>query len=131
MSLCVLNAKAGCKVNVSKVDSRYFADVEAVKGVDPAVEHSRPFRTETPRLRVWGLRGENTTLLWCRDKSNTWENELVLGKCPNVIAGEKIPFRDGFMCYFPWENRWESVGKGGILPGFTRSIVVRISSRGR
>jgi hypothetical protein len=104
---------------------------EALKGIDPAVEHFRPFRTETQRLRVWGLRGENTTLLWCRDKSNTWENELVLGKCPNVIAGEKIAFRDGFMCYFPWENRWESVGKGGILPGFTRSIVVRISSRGR
>ena len=102
---------------------------EAVKGVDPAAEHFRPFHTETRRLRIWGLRGERTTLLWCRDKANTWENELVRGEVPNTVAGEKIPFREGFKCYLPWENRWVVAEKGGILPDFTRSIVVCISNR--
>ena len=102
---------------------------EAVKGVDPASEHFRPFHTETRRLRIWGLRGERTTLMWCRDKANTWESELVCGEAPNTIAGEKIHFVDGFKCYLPWENRWVAVEKGGTLPDFTRSIVVCIPTR--
>ena len=102
---------------------------EAVKGVDPAVEHFRPFHTETHRLRIWGLRGERITLLWCRDKANTWENELVCGVSPEVISGERIPFKGDFKCYLPWENRWENVERGSKLPDFTRSIVVRIQTR--
>ena len=102
---------------------------EAVKGVDPAAEHFRPFHTETRRLRIWGLRGKRTTLLWCRDKANTWESELVRGVPPEVVSGEKIPFDGGFKCYLPWESRWTDVKEGRILPDFTRSIVVRISAR--
>ena len=98
----------------------------AVKGIDPALERFRPFHTETRRLRVWGLRGMNTTLLWCRDKANTWERELVGGEPPATISGEKIPFAKSFTCYLPWENRWVSAGKDGTLPDFKRSIVVRI-----
>ena len=101
---------------------------EAVKGVDPAAEHFRPFHTETRRLRVWGLRGERTTLLWCRDKSNTWESELVRGEAPATVSGEKIPFAKGLKCYLPWENRWVEVEKGGMLPDFKRSIVARFES---
>ena len=99
---------------------------EAVKGVDPAAEHFRPFHTETHRLRIWGLRGERTTLLWCRDKANTWEGELVRGVPPETVSGEKIPFKGSFRCYLPWENRWLYSKKGNVLPDFTRSIVVRI-----
>ena len=99
---------------------------EAVKGVDPASEHFRPFHTETHRLRIWGLRGARTTFLWCRDKANTWESELVRGEAPATISGEKIPFAKGMRCYLPWENRWVDVEKGGTLPDFTRSIVVRL-----
>ena len=99
---------------------------EAVKDVDPAAEHFRPFRTETRRLRIWGLKGERTTLLWCRDKTNTWENELVREKPPEVISGEMIPFVGGFKCYLPWENRWMNVEGGNLLPDFKRSMVVSI-----
>jgi len=99
---------------------------EAVKDVDPAAEHFRPFHTETPRLRIWGLRGKRTTLLWCRDKWNTWESELVRGVPPEMISGEKIPFVGEFKCYLPWENRWMNVESGNLLPGFTRSMVVCI-----
>ena len=98
----------------------------AVKGVDPAAEHFRPIHTETHRLRIWGLRGEHTTLLWCRDKANTWESELVRGEPPAIVSGEKIPFGGPFTCYLPWEDRWTDAIKGSVLPDFTRSIVVKI-----
>ena len=99
---------------------------EAVRGIDPAVEHFRPFRTETRRLRIYGLRGERTTLLWCRDKANTWESELLRDEVPQAISGEKIPFAGPFDCYLPWENRRLATGMGDVLPDFSRSIVVRI-----
>lgn len=103
---------------------------EAVKDIDPAAEHFRPFHTETRRLRIWGLRGVDTTLLWCRDKSNTWESELVRGEAPTVVSKDpKFPFHAPFRCYLPWENRWIDVKKGGTLPDFTRSIVVRLPAR--
>ena len=101
---------------------------ETVKGVDPAAEHFRPFRTETRRLRVWGLRGRHIAMLWCRDKENTWENELVRGKSPKIISGEMIPLDGEFVCYLPWENRWTEVARDGRLPDFTRSIVVKIKT---
>lgn len=100
----------------------------AVDGVDPAAEHFRPFHTETQRLRIWGLRGERTTLLWCRDKLNTWESELVRGEAPTDVSGEKLPFGGEFKCYLPWEDRWTDVVKGDVLPDFTRSIVVKIEN---
>ena len=65
-------------------------------------------------------------MLWCRDKENTWENELVRGKSPKIISGEMIPLDGEFVCYLPWENRWTDVAKDGRLPDFTRSIVVKI-----
>ena len=54
---------------------------------------------------------------------------IYLGKAPNTIVGEKVPFVDGFKCYLPWENRWMNVERGAVLPDFTRSIVVRIPTR--
>ena len=102
---------------------------EAVKGVDPAAEHFRPFHTETRRLRIWGLRGERTTLMWCRDKLNTWESELVRGEAPKAVSGEKLPFACKFECYLPWENRWTEATRGSVLPDFSRSIVVKVDKR--
>ena len=101
---------------------------EAVKEVDPAAEHFRPFHTETRRLRIYGLRGKRTTLLWCRDKQNTRESELVRGESPKTVSGEKLPFGGEFTCYLPWENRWTEVVNGDTLPDFTRSIVVKIKN---
>jgi len=99
---------------------------EAVKGVDAETEMFCPFRTETHRLRIWGLRGTGMTLLWCRDKENTWESELVRGAPPVPVSGEKMPFKGTFRCYLPWENRWTDSESGDVLPDFTRSIVVKV-----
>ena len=100
---------------------------EAVRGIDFAAGHYRPFRTETRRLRVYGLRGGDEALLWCRDKANTWESELVRCEAPATISGENIPFDGVLDCYLPWEDRHVKAGNGGVLPDFSRSIVVRVS----
>jgi len=106
---------------------RRFA--RAVEGIDPAAEHFRPFHTETRRLRIWGLRGARTTLVWCRDKLNTWERELVRGEAPKTLSGERLPFGGEFSCYLPWDDRWTDAMKGNALPDFARSIVVKMKSR--
>ena len=98
---------------------------EAVKGIDPAAEHFRPFRTETRRVRIWGLRGVRTTLMWCRDKESNWENELVRGVEAATISGERIPVKSAYRCYLPWENRWVDIKEGERMPDFKRSIVLR------
>ena len=102
---------------------RRFAS--AIAGLDPVAEDFRPFRLETRRLRVYGLRGKTTTVLWCRDKRCDWRSELVEGNAPEDVAGEKIPFgRHVFSCYDPWNDRHVEAD-GPTLPTFRRSLVVR------
>jgi hypothetical protein len=99
----------------------------AIEGLDPVAERFYPFYTETRRLRIYGLKGRKTTAAWCRDKANTWEDEFVHGEAPETVSGEKIPFPGPFECYLPWEDRWVDV-VGGVLPDFTRSVVVRMAT---
>ena len=99
----------------------------AIEGLDPVAERFRPFYTETRRLRIYGLKGRKTTAAWCRDKRNSWEDEFVRGEAPEMVSGEKIPFSGPFECYLPWEDRWVDV-EGGVLPDFTRSVVVRMAT---
>ena len=104
---------------------------KAVKGLDPVAERFRPFHTETQRLRVWGLRGLKTTVLWCRDKRNGWREEFVEGRAPEVVSGEKLPLSSGaaFDVYLPWEDRSVTVPAGKcLIPDFRRSCVIRFAS---
>ncbi len=107
---------------------RRFA--KATEGLDPVAEKFRPFRTETKRLRIYGLKGRRTTIVWCRDKANTWESECRNGVPPETLRDIKLPFesREGFSVYLPWEDRTVSLPAGGCaLPPFQRSCVVRFS----
>lgn len=98
----------------------------AIKGIDPVAEEFRPFYTESRRLRMYGLRGKNTAIVWCRDKKNSWEDELVHGDKVETLTTEKVPFRNCKLdCYLPWEDRHLSVD-APTLPPFKRSIVVRV-----
>ena len=100
----------------------------AVKGIDPAAENFRPAHTETSETRVYMLLGRKTTLLWCRDKASTWENELVRGVPAQPLKGVRLPFDSvgGFKVYLPWEDREIDLPAGPcVLPEFTRSCVVR------
>ena len=103
---------------------RRFAN--AIEGLDPIAEDFRPFYTESRRLRMYGLRGKKTAVLWCRDKKNSWEDELVHGNKPETLSNEKVPFGNCKLeCYLPWEDRRVTV-EGPNLPLFKRSIVVRV-----
>ena len=102
----------------------------AIAGFDPAAEHARVFHTETPRLRVYGLRGTRQTLVWCRDKSSDWMSELKNGVPAPVVSGEVLRLQYGgpVACDLVWEDRQTEVlpENGALrLPDFTRSIVLR------
>jgi hypothetical protein len=110
---------------------------EAVKDLDPPAEGFEALMVEHPRLRIYALRGKRTVLLWCRDKANTWQEELAEGKNPELLADVSLDLADvlgspselGVRAYDPWENRWTTPsieGKEIVLPPFRRSIVVRI-----
>ena len=101
----------------------------ATEGLDPIAENFRPFRTETQRLRIYGLKGRRTIVLWCRDKANTWESEYRNGIAPETLRDVKLPFasHEGFSVYLPWEDRTVSLPAGRcVLPPFQRSCTVRV-----
>ncbi|MHB8901380.1 MAG: glycoside hydrolase 5 family protein [Thermoguttaceae bacterium] len=108
----------------------------AVEGVDPPAEKFTPRMLEHDRLRVYALVGKSATLLWCRDKQNTWQTELADGTPPGEIRDANLNV-DGIVpqqnasarIYDPWQDGWQTapiVGGRLALPPFTRSIVVRI-----
>ena len=108
--------------------------VEAVRGLDPAAEHFRPFHTSTPRTRVYGLIGEKTVIFWVRDKAGNWKSELVEGNPAEIISGEILDSVYGENqicdCYLPWEDRHVTTQlENGVckFPDFKRSMVIRFS----
>ena len=97
----------------------------AIAGLDPIAEEFRPFYTETHHLRVYGLKGKKTTVIWCRDKQSDWRWEFVESKGPALLKGEKLPFYDREAeCYLPWEDKVVKTTLP-VLPDFWRSIVVK------
>ncbi len=111
---------------------------EFVRGLDPPAEGFEPTAADHPRLRVYILKGRRTTLIWARDKENSWETELKEGRPPEpvrdaVIDLEKAaPGLHAARIYDPWANRWtEGRVAGGklALPEFTRSMAARLEPR--
>jgi hypothetical protein len=101
---------------------------EAVRGIDPAAEDFAPSMIEHPRLRIYQLKGRRTTLLWLRDKENTWITELKEGQAPQPVRGVTLPFKNARF-YDPWTNRWSKAKASGgqvAVPEFTRSLVAVI-----
>ena len=101
---------------------------KAIEGIDPVAEEMKPFYTESRRLRMYGLRGKKTSIVWCRDKASDWRSELVEGNRAQVLTEMIVPFRTCELdCYLPWEDRRVTV-KAPKLPPFRRAIVVRVPS---
>jgi hypothetical protein len=111
---------------------------EVVKDIDPPAEHFEPAMKKQNQLRIYTLKGIHTTLLWCRDTTNTWITELQQSKAPELIKNFNLNIRNYLQnksisvikVYDPWRNKWTNgkVKKGMInLPSFSRSVVVRIS----
>ena len=107
----------------------YARFARAIEGLDPVAEDFKPFHTETRRVRLYGLRGKKTTVVWCRDKASTWKSELVEGNPAQVVQGERLPWMlsGKKTCYLPWEDKTVTA-EGATLPPFRRSIVVRLDT---
>jgi hypothetical protein len=108
-----------------------------VKDLDPPAEAFQPFELPHPRLLILGLKGRRTTLLWCRDRENTWQTELVEGKQPELLRQVRIDLGPAQVAiagrtaktYDPWSDRWGTISPEGTaiaLPEFARSLVVRV-----
>jgi hypothetical protein len=111
-----------------------FANV--VEGLDPAAEDLRPMMLAHPDLRVYVLKGRNTTLAWCRDVENTWQTELANGVPPRQLREVTIDMSPlGGLAevivrvYDPWNDLWTDIEPDGdaiTLPAFRRSMVVKV-----
>ncbi len=117
---------------------RHFARfARAIEGIDPAAEHFEPSLVDHPRLRIYLLSGQTTSLAWCRDQRNDWRAELQRGETPQQLAGLKLDlgaFRERrktqtVRAYSPWADVWTdlAIQDGAVtLPPFRRSIVLKV-----
>lgn len=111
---------------------------KAVAGIDPRAEDYQPFQRENRRLRLYGLRGRTHTLVWCRDKRNTWETELDGGQAPEPLTGQRLDVRalspelvQSATYYAPWTDGAGPVTLTGAqleLPDFERSLVLKLTT---
>lgn len=103
----------------------------AVKGINPIREDFEPSFSETDDFRVYKIAGKNTTMIWVREKTSTWEAELVKNKPAQSIkdASLNLNSEGKVSVYLPWEDKWldGEVINGIIqLPQFKRSLVIKI-----
>ncbi|MBR9999993.1 MAG: hypothetical protein KFF73_13530 [Cyclobacteriaceae bacterium] len=109
----------------------------AVKGINPISEQFLPVKIETDIFRIYMLKGKVSTLIWIRDKNNTWRSELEAGLPPQTIRGAfigldelKIDAMPGTIrIYDPWKDRWSEteLEENRILfPDFKRSLVLKM-----
>jgi hypothetical protein len=107
---------------------------EAIKGIDPVRESFVPSYHESAQFRIYALKGKNLSLLWVRDKTNSWQSELRDGVPPSLIRSASISLPElrrakKIEVYDPWTNRWTTASasnKSITLPDFKRSLVVKI-----
>jgi hypothetical protein len=111
---------------------------EVVKEVDVPGEHFKPMQIENPRLRVYVLKGQQTTLVWCRDREATWQTELEAGQSPTPVKEslDLTGMASGSAtlkgrAYDPWRGLWSDLpikNWACELPEFTRSVVLVLRS---
>ncbi|MHA7111662.1 hypothetical protein ACRTDU_16135 [Sunxiuqinia elliptica] len=107
---------------------------EVITLFDPVAEQFDPFYATRDDLRIYGLKGKQHTLLWCRDGRNSWQSELVEELKPKPREGVTLTLADIQVAekqivktYDPWKGVWTKifVTDGEItLPQFSRSLIV-------
>ena len=109
----------------------------AVKDFNCITEKPEVIKFTQQGLRVYALKGHSSTLIWCRDSSNTYIKELQQGVAPLIKRNTVLQLRNlnaaaytKARVYDPWKNTWQQVtvvNQAITLPAFTRSVVVRLS----
>jgi hypothetical protein len=123
-------------VHQNKLWWHFARFAKVVEGLDPAAENLRPAMVANSDLRVYVLKGRNTTLVWCRDVENSWQSELANGVPPRELKDVTIDMSPAgglagatVRVYDPWKDVWADVQPDGdafTFPPFKRSIVVKI-----
>lgn len=107
----------------------------AVHGIDPVEEAFVPFTFTGDSVRFYGIRGNRTTIIWCRDQKSNWKTELQMGIRPEIREGVsfEIPATGNRLSvaevYDPWKDTWtEALVKNDRvqLPPFLRSAVIKL-----
>ena len=110
-----------------------------VDGINPAEEDFQPLLFEKNDLKLYALEGNETILVWLRDKNNTWRSELENGIPPQEFSDVTIDFdnynldisKSKIEIFDSWKNEWKSVtvkNNSVELPEFSRSILIRAKS---
>jgi len=109
----------------------------AINGIDPISEEFVPFTFTKDSVRCYGIKGNKTTMIWCRDAGNNWKTELQNGIHPEIkndltleLAVTKRRDYTSAKVYDPWNDKWTRVQiKNGkvTLPPFLRSAVVMLN----
>lgn len=109
----------------------------AINGIDPVKEEFVPFTFNHDSVRFYGIKGKNTTMIWCRDTKNNWKTELQQGIRPEIredLSFElSVTNRMNYISaevYDPWKDEWTRVQiKNGsvTLPPFLRSAVIKLN----
>ena len=104
---------------------------KTVEGLDPGAEKFEPFEIPHSRCFLYGLKGKTKTLVWCRDRLNTWQTELDEGKAPEIVEKLELTLSGTRVeVYDPWTDKRlaAKVSDGKItIPAFRRSVVVAVS----
>ena len=115
-----------------------------VKKLDPAAEQFRPFTREGNHLRIYALSGKSRTVLWGRDKQNTWDSELERENPPLLRSGmplKLLTITDRPITkveyFLPWASDGAATGElvpdeasVVTLPDFERSIILTLHHEG-
>lgn len=106
----------------------------AINGIDPIMEEFAPFTFIQDSVRCYGIKGNKTTLIWCRDAKSNWKTELQQGIRPvlrnKLSINLTVSGRNDYSIakvYDPWNNKWTTVqiiNSTITIPPFLRSVVL-------
>ena len=106
----------------------------AIKGIDPVKEKFVPFTFNTDSVRCYGIKGNTSSMVWCRDSRNNWKTELEQDILPEIKKDFSIELAaitnknyTSVKVYDSWNDEWTEVKivKGTIkMPAFLRSVVL-------
>jgi hypothetical protein len=110
-----------------------------MKNIDPVKENFNPFIINKDGLRCFGLKGNETTIVWCRDTSNNWKTELSKHIAPKPVKDFSLVFHEtgkqfltSVKIYNPWNDKWNvvQVANNRInFPEFGRSVILVIEGK--